>query len=97
MQRTISRGASARCAGTSCHASAFHDPMLTPAEEAARQQLNMAEAELAVLKQELVLQHLIDTREPSEEARLKLARLRQIAQKLTDGSGREEQTNKQAA
>jgi hypothetical protein len=62
--------------------------MLTPSEEAARQQLELAEAELAVLRQELVLQHLIDAREPSEEARIKLAKLREVAQKLSEHGGR---------
>jgi hypothetical protein len=54
------------------------------AEEAARHELHLAEAELAVLRQELVLRHLIDTREPTEEARTDLARLREIARTLTE-------------
>jgi hypothetical protein len=45
--------------------------------------LQIAEAELAALKQELVLQHLIDTREPTEEARRQLQRLREIVDRLT--------------
>ena len=46
----------------------------------------LAEAELAVLKQELVLQHLIDTREPTEYARVMLQWLRDAVDKLTAGS-----------
>jgi hypothetical protein len=53
------------------------------AEETAQHQIELAAAELAILKQELVLQHLIDTREPSEEARVKLERLRELAETLT--------------
>jgi len=41
---------------------------------------------LAVLKQELVLRHLIDTREPTEEARVILQRLRDAVAKLTAAS-----------
>jgi hypothetical protein len=58
--------------------------MQQDAEEAARHELNLAEAELAVLKQELVLQHLIDTREATEEARRHLSKLREIARVLTE-------------
>ena len=36
--------------------------------------------------QELVLQHLIDTREPTEDARVILQRLRDAVAKLTAGS-----------
>jgi len=39
---------------------------MTPDEKAALTQLEIAEAELALLKQELTLQHLINTREPTE-------------------------------
>jgi hypothetical protein len=46
-------------------------------------QLQIAEAELAALKQQLVLQHLIDTREPTEEARRQLHRLREIVDRLS--------------
>jgi hypothetical protein len=52
--------------------------------EAARRELDLAEAELAVLKQEMVLRHLIDTGEPTEEARTVLARLRDVATKLSE-------------
>jgi hypothetical protein len=69
--------------------------MLTPSEKAARQ-IELVEAELAVLKQELVLQHLIDTREPSEEARIKLAKLREVVQILSDRGDRTT-TTQQAA
>jgi hypothetical protein len=54
-----------------------------PNEQAAFDQLELAEAELAVLKQELVLQHLIDTREPTDGARALLARLRDTVTRLT--------------
>ena len=59
---------------------------MTPTEQAALNQVELAEAELAVLKQELVLQHLIDTSEPTEEARVMLQRLRDAVAKLTAGS-----------
>ena len=55
------------------------------AEQAARHELDLAEAELAVLKQELVLRHLVDTGEPTEEARTHLAKLREVARVLTEG------------
>jgi hypothetical protein len=58
--------------------------MQQDAEEAASHQLELAEAELAVLKQELALQHLIDTREPTAEARAHLARLREVARVLKE-------------
>jgi hypothetical protein len=41
---------------------------MTPTEQTALNQVELAEAELAVLKQELVLQHLIDTGEPTARA-----------------------------
>ena len=53
-------------------------------EQEALRQLELAEAELAALKQELVLQHLIDTDEPNSEAATQLARLRQAVGKLLD-------------
>ena len=59
---------------------------MTPTEQTALNQVELAEAELAVLKQELVLQHLIDTREPTEDARVVLQRLRDAVDKLTAGS-----------
>lgn len=52
-------------------------------EQEAQHKIALAAAELAVLKQELVLQQLIDTREPTEEARALLRRLRQVADALT--------------
>jgi hypothetical protein len=52
-------------------------------EEEALHKIELAAAELAVLKQELVLQQLIDTREPTQEAREILRRLRQVAEALT--------------
>jgi hypothetical protein len=59
--------------------------MIELTQEAARRELDLAEAELAVLKQELALQHLVDTGEPTEEARLILARLRDVATRLSKG------------
>jgi hypothetical protein len=47
--------------------------------------VDLAEAELAVLKQELVLQHLVDTGEQTEEARMVMARLRDAAARLSEG------------
>jgi hypothetical protein len=40
-----------------------------------------------VLKQELVLQHRIDTGEPTEEARMVLAGLRDLAAQLSASAG----------
>jgi len=61
--------------------------MLDPTLEAARCELDLAEAELAVMKQELVLQRLVDTGEPTEEARAALARLHdKVAQLSASGS-----------
>jgi hypothetical protein len=57
--------------------------MIEHTQEAARRALELAEAELAVLKQELALQHLIDTGEPTEEARMVLAGLRDLAAQLS--------------
>ena len=56
---------------------------MTPDEQAAFNQVELAEAELAVLKQELVLQHLIDAREPTGDARVMLERLRAAVARLT--------------
>jgi hypothetical protein len=58
---------------------------MTSDELAAFSQVELAEAELAVLKQELVLQHLVDAREPTEDARVMLARLRAAVARLTGG------------
>ena len=52
------------------------------AHEDALHQLELAEAELALLKQELVLQQLIDTREPTAEASRQLQRLREAVDRL---------------
>lgn len=52
-------------------------------QEAARRALELAEAELAVLKQELVLRHLVESGEPTEEARMALAGLRELAIELS--------------
>ena len=52
------------------------------AHEDALHQLELAEAELALLKQELVLQQLIDTREPTAEASRQLQRLRETVHRL---------------
>ena len=48
-----------------------------------RHQLDLAEAELAVLKQEGVLRHLVTTGEPTADAVEQLARLRAIVAKLS--------------
>jgi hypothetical protein len=58
--------------------------MVERTQDAARRELDLAEAELAVLKQELVLQHLVDTGEPTEEARMVMARLRDVAARLSE-------------
>ena len=58
--------------------------MIERTQEAARRELDLAEAELAVLKQEMVLRHLIDTGEPTEAARAVLVRLRAVAAKLSE-------------
>lgn len=55
---------------------------MSPNEQAARDLLELAEAELAVLKQEHVLRHLLDTGEPSDEARALLAKLRAAAARV---------------
>jgi hypothetical protein len=55
-----------------------------PSEHEALYQIELAEAELAVLKQELVLQHLIVTGEPSDGSRALLERLRRVAEQLTN-------------
>jgi hypothetical protein len=49
-------------------------------DQAVRHQLELAEAELAVLKQEHVLRHLVETGEPTEEARALLTRLRKAVE-----------------
>ena len=54
----------------------------------AHQQVDLAEAELAVLKQEGVLRHLISTGEPTAEAAAQLQRLRQLAANLADAQRR---------
>jgi len=59
--------------------------MVERTQDAAHRELELAEAELAVLKQELVLQHLVDIGEPTEEARTALARLRDVAAQLSAG------------
>ncbi|MBO0742864.1 MAG: hypothetical protein J2P51_15745 [Hyphomicrobiaceae bacterium] len=64
--------------------------MIERTQEAARRELDLAEAELAVLKQELVLQRLVDTGEPTEQARAALTRLRNVAAELSaSGAGAE--------
>ncbi len=64
-------------------------------EEAARRQLELAEAELAVLKQEHVLRHLLETGEASDEARARLAKLRETVANLT--TGQKSRSRKKAA
>ena len=55
---------------------------MSPDEQTARNQLELAEAELAVLKQEHVLRHLLETGEASDEARAQLAKLRETVANL---------------
>ena len=62
--------------------------MIERKQKALRRELDLAGAELGMLKQKLVLQHLIDTGEPSEEARRVLARLRDVAARLSEGRRR---------
>jgi hypothetical protein len=59
---------------------------MTLDEQAAFDQVQLAEAELAVLKQELALQHLINMREPTEDARAILERLRAAVSRLAPAS-----------
>ena len=50
----------------------------------AQEEVELAEAELQVLKQELVVQHLIDTGEPTDEAQELLEGLRAVAKALAE-------------
>ena len=50
----------------------------------AQHQVALAEAEFKVLKQELVLQHLIDTGEPTDQAGALLEQLRSVVRELTE-------------
>ena len=50
----------------------------------AQEEVELAEAELQVLKQELVVQHLIDTGEPTDEAQELLERVRAVAKALAE-------------
>ena len=59
--------------------------MIERKQKALRRELDLAWAELGELKQKLVLQHLIDTGEPGKEARRVLARLRDVAARLSQG------------
>jgi hypothetical protein len=45
--------------------------------------IELAEAEYEVIKQELLVQQLLDTDEPTEDARATLQRLREIASTLS--------------
>ena len=49
----------------------------------ALQQVEIAEAELAILRQEDVLRHLLTTGEPTKEAVAQLARFRKVVADLT--------------
>jgi hypothetical protein len=62
----------------------------------AQQEVALAEAELQVLKQEMVLQHLLDIGESTDEARALLERLRSVVRELAqhrppDGSPPDEE------
>jgi hypothetical protein len=59
------------------------DAIMDHGEPEARRQLELAVAELAVLKQELVLHQLLSTGEPTAEATELLKRLRRVAAQLT--------------
>jgi hypothetical protein len=50
----------------------------------AQQQVELADAEFQVLKQEVALLHLLDTGEPTEEARAQLQRLRDSVEDLAE-------------
>jgi hypothetical protein len=56
---------------------------MSPNDQSVLDLLALAEAELAVLKQEHILRHLVDTGEPTKEARELLAKLREAVAKLT--------------
>ena len=53
----------------------------------ALEQVDIAEAELAVLKQEGLLRHILSTGEPTAEAVAQLARLRKVAASLSGSDG----------
>jgi hypothetical protein len=50
----------------------------------AQQQVELADAEFQVLKQEIALRHLLDTGEPTDEARAQLQRLRDTVARLVE-------------
>ena len=50
----------------------------------AQQQVELADAEFQVLKQEFALRHLLDTGEPTDEARAQLQRLRDTVARLVE-------------
>ena len=50
----------------------------------AQEEVELAEAELQVLKQELVVQHLIDTGEPTDEAQELLEQVPAVAKALAE-------------
>ena len=56
---------------------------MSPNDQSVLDLLALAEAELSVLKQEHVLRRLVDTGEPTREARELLAKLREAVAKLT--------------
>jgi hypothetical protein len=56
---------------------------MSPNDQSVLDLLALAEAELAVLKQEHVLRHLVDTGGPTKEAHELLAKLSEAVAKLT--------------
>ena len=52
--------------------------------ERALSQIDLAEAELAVLKQEGVLRNLLSTGAPTAEATAQLVRLRELAEQMAE-------------
>jgi hypothetical protein len=50
----------------------------------AQQQVELADAEFQVLKQEFALRHLLDTGEPTDEASAQLQRLRDTVARLVE-------------
>jgi hypothetical protein len=67
--------------GTRAHCSRLSD--MDPAGERALEQVEIAEAELALLMQEPVLRDLLNTAEPTMEATARLQKLRDVVARLS--------------
>lgn len=63
----------------------------------AEEQLELADAELAVLKQEQVLRELLRTREPTAEGTALLKELRENVERLSAGSKNRQSTDTREA